>query len=212
MNLPRTPKKDEPVIHFAKEVITWMRANTLNHVKGGRVKRSPNGTTVEVINEQRERDITPEQKEALLSLLNHPWKVTPNGDDTVTIASGKIKSLGLYLGAGDGASRGYVKYDGTSSFTVTTTGYIYAEISYTDQPNNTLSLTDENLFVDSVIADGSIAITNTNLTPGYGNYLPSGKTLAFPIALVTLSGGVVTLDEQIEDEHIEISSLTYIEL
>lgn len=93
MMLPKQPKEGEPVKHFAKEVINWMRANTLNHVKGGRVKRSPNGTTVEVI-----QDGGINIGDLVDLVTSHPWKVTAGADGSVNIAAGYV--MGYYMNYG----------------------------------------------------------------------------------------------------------------
>jgi len=84
MNLPKQPKEGEPVKHFASEVINWMRANTLNHVKGGRLKRSTNGTTVEIIEPK-----VPTVDEIAVS-ITHPWKVTSGISGYVNIEAGYV--------------------------------------------------------------------------------------------------------------------------
>jgi len=86
MNLPRQPKDGEPVKHFAKEVITWMRANTINNVLGGRAKRSPNGTTIEVLPPTYKDQLGEGENDA----NSHPWKVTQGATGSVNIAAGYI--------------------------------------------------------------------------------------------------------------------------
>jgi len=87
MELPKQPKQGDLVRHFAEESIRWMRSNTLTHVKGGRLKRSPNGTTLEI--EQQNGN----SLESIIALLPHPWKCSANGDATIYVGEGRIHSF-----------------------------------------------------------------------------------------------------------------------
>ena len=49
MKFPSLPQKGKPVQDTMREVITYLRSARITHVKGGRLKSSPNGTTITIV-------------------------------------------------------------------------------------------------------------------------------------------------------------------
>jgi len=48
MKLPTKPKRLRDMADFCRDSIAWMRANQIGNVAGGKLKRTANGTTIEV--------------------------------------------------------------------------------------------------------------------------------------------------------------------
>lgn len=77
MNLPKTPAHGDAVIKFANEVISWMRANTITSISGGRLKQTGNGVIIDVTPTK----ISKPRKDVL------PFEVSSAGND-LTAAPG----------------------------------------------------------------------------------------------------------------------------
>jgi len=198
MNLPKQPKEGEPVKHFASEVINWMRANTLNHVKGGRLKRSTNGTTVEVIEPK-----SPSIQE-IYDLLPHPWKCTASGGNTIYVGEGRIHS---YL---DGdttlasvSMAGFGDWAGGDVTVTAATGVIYGTVAAAGSFYPIF-----NLYASSAGETGDVQISLMRTTPdpmgtitvGFAETMPidsTGMTYYWEIAQVSLTDGVANITKQV---------------
>jgi len=118
----------------------------------------------------------------------HPWKVTANGDDTVTVADGSI----LYFTAAGSTEVLFEPFDGnhvdysSGDVTITASGTLYAKISLT---------TADSISSDSVTLVASYGVQPSSVTVALDPTL-SGSEMSIPIADVTLSGGVATVDTQ----------------
>lgn len=188
MNLPEIPQKGTRVLHFAKQAVAWMRANTITNVVGGRIKRGPSGTTIE---------ITPS---ADSSKYVHPWRVAAKGDDVVTIAPGEILSMTDGLGSAGGLTVSHSKGYAGGDLTITTTGYIYGSIDaalsydlittngWTDSGGDTV--TTAYLWVLPDVT-ASISIGNAATMP------ISTAVFYWEIAQVDLTDGVASITKQV---------------
>lgn len=179
MKLPKTPTAGASIMKWAVDAVVWMRANTIHNVIGGKLKRTPNGITI---------DLTPQNKMGDLGYV-HPWKVTPNGDNTVTVAPGNVldfstSSNGLY--DAEPVTGAFTAYAG-GDVTIGASGTLYAVVTYTIGniiANDTgFTLATNNVRVSSV----TVTLTPTLTT----------NELSIPIAEVTLSGGVAAVTNQI---------------
>jgi len=200
MNLPRTPKKDEPVIHFAKEVIAWMRANTLSHVKGGRVKRSPNGTTVEII-EQSGLSLG----DLLAAATTHPWKCFNTGTSSIYVGEGRVHSYldGATSGLASVSMAGFGDWEGGDVAVTSPTGVIYGTL-----PAALSSYPLVDFFASSAGESSDVQITmmrtmpdpNTSITVGFAETMPidsTAQTYYWEIAQVALTDGIATVSKQV---------------
>lgn len=125
-----------------------------------------------------------------------PWKVTANGDDTVTVGAGAILS---FPDGDDLTLSRYKDYAGGDIVTVTTDGFIYGYIDAslglyamatptgTDSGGDTITLYLNRIFPD-VADDISVAFAAT---------IPlSNNIFYFEIAEVTLTDGVAAISSQ----------------
>jgi hypothetical protein len=126
---------------------------------------------------------------------SHPWKVTPNGDDTVDVAAGCVMSWeesSLTL-------KNFKKYDGTQTITVTGTGYIYgyidASLALTPDINAGGTDTggdDYEVSINRVFPDNADTIAIA-----YATAIPTGSSIFyFEIAEVTVAAGVASVTYQ----------------
>lgn len=137
--------------------------------------------------------------------VGHPWKVTANGDDTVTIAAG------LTLGIESESSPGLdtipsftllkpIDIFNGSTVTVTGTGYIigYSAYGVTPQIYSTSALTSVD--AESVpISTGRIT-TGTGISVEFMAALPNGSVTGnfyFVIAEVSIVGGDAVVNRQV---------------
>ena len=133
---------------------------------------------------------------------SHPWKVTENGDDTLTIADGSI----LYFTAGATGSVPNEPFDGghidytSGDVTIGASGTLFAKISLTTP--------------DPVATDNTFLIATYGVAP---STVPvevdpslSGSEMSIPIADVSLTAGVATVDVQYL-VHNPLVDLTYAE-
>jgi len=215
MNLPRTPKKDEPVIHFAKEVIAWMRANTINNVLGGRAKRSPNGTTIEVLPPTYKDHLGGED-----AFDSHPWKVSNSGTGSAFVNAGFVHFYYMTYANSSGSEgpNGFggpdsivagpaVFFDG-GTISVTGTQYIYAEMTrnqsvdcycQADGSASTIVVTklineiSPVAWVDEELAEEAVLVASDD-SPDL--YIPTSGYVARCIARVTNVDGVITTQKQ----------------
>jgi len=125
----------------------------------------------------------------------HPWKVTSNGNNTVSISAGCVMSweeTSLTL-------KNFKKYDGTQTVTVTGDGYIYGYIDAslattadinaggTDSGGDTLDVPIMRVFPDNT----------DDITIAFAAAMPSGSsTFYFEIAEVSLIASVATVTHQ----------------
>ena len=127
---------------------------------------------------------------------SHPWKVTSNGDDTVSVARGFLMAweTSNVSGITQDAYRLIKQFThSVGNVTVTTSGVIYGELdSTTGQLLSTNTLdTEGDLVTKTQIPSGTLSIVNGTTVPNTG----TGK-MRFLIAKVTLAGMVATVDDQ----------------
>jgi len=201
MHLPKKPAPGQPVeARTIRELIDWCRASRLMGVIGGKMKQSPNGTTVEIPKRKTKPQIIPA----------HPWKVTANGDDTVGAGYGSIYSYdqtSLTL-------REFKYYSGPDDpaytpVTVTGAGSLYGRIaaalataadinfSGTDSNGDTFAVNLLRIFPD-VTANVLFSFETTVPT--------SSSVLYFEIAKVDLVDGVAVVTRQILTHNPTLSS------
>jgi len=201
MKIPDQPIDGKPVSEFAKQCIAWQRANQITHVKGGRLKRSPNGTTIEILNQS---DNNPDL-DSLKKLISHPWKCTANGDATIYVGEGRIHS---YLntdtyGLTSISMAGFGDWDGGNVTITAATGVIYGEVVSTA---STFPLVD--IVADSNGESGDIQITllrtmpdpNVSITVGFAETMPidnTANTFYWEIAQVALTDGIASITKQV---------------
>lgn len=119
----------------------------------------------------------------------HPFKVSPNGDDTVTVAAGEIiefapQTSGSTLNI---PFKGVTtSYDGTDSFSVSASGFLYL----------VLNVVDSVWADDSTFGVSTIGFSVDSLFLSMGQSLV-GDQISFPIAQLTLTDGVVSVAKQI---------------
>ena len=119
----------------------------------------------------------------------HPFKVSPNGDDTVTVAAGNVIDFrttndGLFSG---NPVRGNVNvYDG-AEVTITASGTLFLVITY---DNSNLIAEDSTFLV------GSYLLAVFNMVAALDPVL-SGSELSIPIAEIDLTDGVASVTQQI---------------
>lgn len=137
----------------------------------------------------------------------HPWKVTANGDDTVTVAAGKILS---YLHDEVTAGADYLPacfqlkklfdYAGTGEtpIVVTGTGKIYVSVAYTEGGNVTRWDADPGDGLEEGRSYSIVPDTGAALTVSFATSLPAdGDAFVVEIADVSLADGVAQVDDQI---------------
>lgn len=126
----------------------------------------------------------------------HPWKVTANGDDTVTVAAGDVLEF-VPLGSSGSPYTPMTSQTSGGAFTggtvtVTGDGGIYAVITVTQnpwadsqvvQPDGTVTFNDYLLGVESV----SVAFDPTL----------SGSQIGWLIAIVELNDGIASVTNQV---------------
>jgi hypothetical protein len=199
MELPKQPKQGDLVRHFAEESIKWMRSNTLTHVKGGRLKRSPNGTTLEI--EQQNGN----SLESIIALLSHPWKCTANGDATIYVGEGRIHSYldGDTAGLASNSMAGFGDWAGGDVTVTAATGVIYGEILGS---SSVYPLVD--IIADSAGESGDVNITLLRTMPDLNEYITVGFAATMPrdptanifyweIAQVALTDGIASITKQV---------------
>ena len=136
---------------------------------------------------------------------SHPWKVTPNGDDTVTVNKGHIIST-------NGGTSGNIVYtyqkNDAQDLTVTGSGFIYYRATM-----GTANALDQALSaaVDALTATttGGTLVFNAGaeLSGGVVDVL-SATYAYFPIAEVDLTDGVASVVEQIAHGDLYLSMQT----
>jgi hypothetical protein len=119
---------------------------------------------------------------------SHPFKVSPNGDDTVSVAPGNVidfstSSNGLYDGTA--VTGDFTAYAG-GDVTITADGTVYLVITY----DNTNLISQE----PSVLADFALSVTS--LAVEFDPTL-SINQLSIPIAEVTFADNVASVSNQI---------------
>lgn len=129
----------------------------------------------------------------------HPWRVSGNGTDTLTVGKGKV--LFATAKGTPGVEMAPIVYLPVSyaggSVTVTGDGYIYLQAQIAESVSNIvaqIALTDDSLAF-SVRKTDTLAVVFSTDAPGV--YSPADIYVYWPIAQVTLSGGVASVEEQI---------------
>lgn len=142
---------------------------------------------------------------------SHPWKVTSNGDGTVSVSAGELLSFeheSVLPPAGTGGGSGknlssyfnldtFATYDGGDSITVTGTGFIYAQVDFA---NGGAYVWDAYTNVDGVEVQVNLDSIRPSgvVTVAFGTSLPtSGDVFVVKLAEVALSDGVAQVNKQI---------------
>lgn len=122
----------------------------------------------------------------------HPWKVTANGDDTVTVADGSV----IYFDTGGGSNVPNSPITGktmdytSASVTITAPGTLYVKMDFDPL------LSDELIAYSSTPNLSTYAVTPTAITAELDPTL-SGDEVSIPIATVTLTDGIAAVTKQI---------------
>jgi hypothetical protein len=131
----------------------------------------------------------------------HPWKVTANGDDTVTVAAGRILTMKNEQGLGVSDPPTWVRLQQIAKFTggdvegIDANGYIYAYLPATISAELMFTRDDTTgLEIYRNIPSGSLNVAFSTTLPG--NSGGSAAEFCFVIAEVAYSGGIVTVTEQ----------------
>jgi len=175
------------------------RAQPPDRVIGGKIRTTPDGWTLEI------------DRRAIKT--THPWKVTANGDNTVTVAAGKVLSFENEAVATAGNYPTYIhlkeffNYDGTEDepITVTGTGKIYAEMGFVEgNPISIFDLDPGSLEEDGISSalipnvSSTITVTFDSTLPTSGDIEESDGIMVFEIANVSLDdNGKAVVDDQI---------------
>lgn len=186
MKLPRLPgKKGEDVKVWAREVTEYLRSLTITSIIGGKVSRRPGGTTLIV--GQNELDLKPEPD---------PWRVTANGDDSVTVGFGRILTAGR--GTSPSESYGFPIVEAyidhaEESVTITASGtlYIVCQVTEVEIMNRTTGTGGAYYDLRMLVPDP------TGITVELNPSTTTGDNILVPIAEVSLTDGIATVDDQI---------------
>ena len=131
----------------------------------------------------------------------HPWKVTSNGGDTVTVGSGSVLSWKNENPATSNIPswinlEEFLYFEGGDVEGITESGYIYAKCPHEATDNNTIFQSDhtDGLSLERVWPDstGSVTIHAGAEMPTSGN-----DEIHLELAKITYDSGVVTVDRQI---------------
>ena len=175
-----------PKFHPNQPALEQLSATKLNLVSGGqksnqiqpgvgyRVSQTPGGTTVSRVRQRQ-------------SAYQHPWKVSANGDDTVTIGGGEIISFN----SSETSNQPALPIGGTY------TSFVSEELEITE--NGTIfvivPVSDLTTYIDSqgesyaFYASGALTV---ELNP-----TKSGANLYIPIAVVELTDDIAKVTKQI---------------
>jgi hypothetical protein len=145
---------------------------------------------------------------AASSASTHPWKVTANGDDTVTIADGRVMTM-IVKGSAETDGNGdyiekwfspyvvhYLTYS-SGDVTVPADGYIYGKVgasSLTVSDAGELPSLTEGIHMDIYNPVGSITVYHSTDSPALLS--PSDDYIHFLIAVVGLAGGEASVVSQ----------------
>lgn len=190
------PQSGQPIASDFRDMVNALRASRIVSVRGGKLQESPNGTTI-VIDK-------PKPPVSTGSASPHPWKVTANGNNTVSIAPGCM--LG-FLPDMSSSSYGlrvpmvaqYISYAGGNVTVAGSTGYIYAEVQLTsDVEKSNSGSPDDNLF-DSYLYRpyGGIYVFWSDESPDALTIGTGDNFLYFPLAVVSLADDVASVEMQI---------------
>ena len=130
------------------------------------------------------------------SSATHPWKVTSNGDDTVSIGEGVLMKYSNPFAAAETTPdyfhfKGGYDYAGGAA-TVTGTGIIYGKIAYTESSNY-----QSEISASQTIYSTRLEFTGT-LTVDYASSMPTTTGFYFfEIARLSLTDDVAIVDKQI---------------
>lgn len=150
----------------------------------------------------RDRMTPPQRNQPKKDTSSHPWKVTANGDNTVTVAAGRILTMKNEQGLGVSDPPTWVrlqqaaKFDGGNVESIAASGYIYAYLPATISAELMFSRDDTtSLEIYRNIPSGSLTVAFSATLPE--NSGGSTYEFCFVIAEVTYASGVVTVTEQI---------------
>jgi hypothetical protein len=139
----------------------------------------------------------------------HPFKVSANGDDTVTVAPGEIMSYGDGT-FGDLSIKHYSSFDGGEA-TVTASGVIYGEIAAALALNLVLNDTWIDSNGDSVDTYYYRLLPDTldTIAVNFATSMPSSSSVFyFEIAQVDLTDGVASVTKQVLTHNPILSGLS----
>ena len=142
----------------------------------------------------------------------HPWKATANGDDTISVAAGVMYGFIPYADSAGGTTSSaakffapfvadYKKFAGASIQITESSGYIYAKCDLTYDTEGFEGGGDydvtQQLYRPSEVASLFFSdLAPTALDPSSDDF-GSAKDVYIPVAEVSLSGGVASVDYQI---------------
>jgi hypothetical protein len=95
--LPKMPMKGERVIHFAKQTLSWMRANRITDVIGGKMKQTPNGLTLDVRPSRKTLERATIKPPLWVTLYKTPddiWKIYVQDGKVVTRSNATGDAIG----------------------------------------------------------------------------------------------------------------------
>jgi len=188
---PNQPLLEQISSNKLNLVSLGQKSNQLQSGVGYRLTQTAGGTTQNIIKRRH-------------PVYNHPWKVTVNGNDEVTVGEGRILS---YLD-GDGGGLASISLDGFGDYaggviTVTGAGVIYGSIPAVAtlypilnyQASSAGETGDVNISLLRVIPD-----LNESITVAFDTTLPKSTNATvfyWAIATVDLVDGKATIVKQI---------------
>lgn len=214
MKIPDDPQTGKAVKDFAKEVVKWMKANEIRNVFGGKLKKSPNGVSIEIPKSKRTNTENPENDPE-----SHPWKVSQGASGAFVNAGFAHYYYMTYANAsGSEGPDGFagpdtivagpaIFYNG-GSVSVTGTQYIYAEMTQNlatdcycqaDGSADVVVVTklinkiSPPAWVDGDLAEEAVLVASDD-SPDI--YTPTSGYVARCIARVTNTDGVITVNKQ----------------
>jgi len=194
MKIPDMPRDGVLVETTIREIINFIRASKITNVIGGKLKSSTSGTTIELL--PSAKNIAYQENKH-----SHPWKVTSNGDDSVTVAPGKLLSVGNESVASSLDTiptyfhlKEFKNYAGGIIGSIAANGYIYASIPYVI--GDVIYITEAG--VEELLSQRIVPDTSATLTVGFATSLPiTGDVFVYEIARVTYDAGLVTVTDQV---------------
>lgn len=128
----------------------------------------------------------------------HPWKVTPNGDNTVTVSPGSILS---YDDVSSYASlQEFIYHEGGDITGITDDGYIYGvtDWAFSLNPIASATITDSNSDTSTVTLLRLTPVFGGSVGVFFGTSLPaSSNSFVFEIAKVTINESTVSVEKQV---------------
>jgi len=164
------------------------RAQPPDRVIGGKIRTTPDGWTLEI------------DRRAIKT--THPWKVTANGDNSVTVAAGSILTWRNEPDPGISTIPSYlnleevIRFDGDTLDSISDEDtVIWANCKREASGSEIIFQPDADLEqIDRVIPDSTSTVTLNS-----GTAMPTSGTedINLELARITVEDGVVTIDRQI---------------